>query len=120
MSALLISRYFACSHYPVSYTHLDVYKRQPVAVITESISRALFGSTEAAGKEFLLNHAPDRVVGVVKDVSTLADASYGLSLIHISQTRISLIWLMIYSILWYVRGIHLKNFLKNLISVNAS
>ena len=47
-----------------------------MAVITESISRALFGSTESAGKEFLLNHAPYRVVGVVKDVSTLADASY--------------------------------------------
>ena len=50
---------------------------QPVAVITESISRALFGFTEATGKEFLLNHAPYRVAGVVKDVSTLADMAYG-------------------------------------------
>lgn len=50
---------------------------QPVAVITESISRAIFGTTESVGKEFLLNHAPYRVVGVVKDVSTLADMSYG-------------------------------------------
>ena len=58
----------------------------PVAVITESISRALFGSTESAGKEFLLNHAPYRVVGVVKDVSTLADASYGQVWIPFTST----------------------------------
>lgn len=29
------------------------------------------------GREFLLNHAPYRVAGVVKDVSTLADCAYG-------------------------------------------
>ena len=58
----------------------------PVAVITESISRALFGSTESAGKEFLLNHAPYRVVGVVKDVSTLADSSYGQVWIPFTST----------------------------------
>lgn len=50
---------------------------QPVAVITESISRSIFGTTESVGKEFLLNHAPYRVQGVVKDVSTLADMAYG-------------------------------------------
>lgn len=50
---------------------------QPVAVMTESVARALFGTTEAAGREFLLNHAPYRVAGVVKDVSTLADNAYG-------------------------------------------
>ena len=49
---------------------------RPVAVITESISRALFGSIQSVGKEFLLSHAPYRVVGVVKDVSTLV--RYGL------------------------------------------
>ncbi|MCD7923823.1 MAG: ABC transporter permease [Bacteroides sp.] len=58
----------------------------PVAVITESISRALFGSTESVGKEFLLNHAPYRVVGVVKDVSTLADMSYGQVWIPFTST----------------------------------
>ena len=51
---------------------------QPVAVITESVARILFGTTEGvAGKEFLLNHAPYRVAGVVKDVSTLANTCYG-------------------------------------------
>ena len=50
---------------------------QPVAVITESVARNLFGTTNAEGREFLLSHAPYKVVGVVKDVSTLADCAYG-------------------------------------------
>lgn len=49
----------------------------PVAILTESISRSLFGTTESVGKEFLLGHAPYKVVGIVRDVSTLADTSYG-------------------------------------------
>ena len=49
---------------------------QPVAVVTESVARLLFGTTEATGKEFLLAHAPYRVCGVVKDVSTLASTAY--------------------------------------------
>ena len=50
---------------------------QPVAVLTESVVRSLFGTTDVVGREFLLNHAPYRVAGVVKDVSTLADCAYG-------------------------------------------
>ncbi|MDO4165685.1 MAG: ABC transporter permease [Bacteroides sp.] len=50
---------------------------QPVAVITESVSRVLFGTTKSVGREFLLGHAPYRVAGVVKDVSTLATTCYG-------------------------------------------
>ena len=49
---------------------------QPVAVITESVARLLFGTTEATGREFLLAHAPYRVCGVVRDVSTLATTAY--------------------------------------------
>ena len=49
---------------------------QPVAVITESVARLLFGSTKVAGREFLLAHAPYRVCGVVRDVSTLATTAY--------------------------------------------
>ena len=49
---------------------------RPVAVVTESVARLLFGTTKAAGKEFLLAHAPYRVCGVVKDVSTLASTAY--------------------------------------------
>lgn len=50
----------------------------PVAVLCETAARVLFGTTEnIVGKEFLLNHAPYRVGGVVKDVSTLANIAYG-------------------------------------------
>ena len=50
---------------------------QPVAVMTESVARMLFGTTEGViGKEFLLSHAPYKVVGIVKDVSTLANTCY--------------------------------------------
>lgn len=48
----------------------------PVAVLSESVARLLFGTTECIGKEFLMNHAPYRVCGVVKDVSTLATKAY--------------------------------------------
>lgn len=50
---------------------------QPMAVITESVARSLFGTTDAVGRDFLLSHAPYRVAGVVKDVSTLAECAYG-------------------------------------------
>ena len=49
----------------------------PVAVITESVARRLFQTTDAVGREFLLNHAPYKWKGVVKDVSTLASVAYG-------------------------------------------
>lgn len=49
---------------------------QPVAVVTESVARLLFGTTKVTGKEFLLAHAPYRICGVVKDVSTLASTAY--------------------------------------------
>ena len=56
------------------------------ATSSYTLKVTLFGSTESAGKEFLLNHAPYRVVGVVKDVSTLADSSYGQVWIPFTST----------------------------------
>ena len=49
---------------------------QPVAVVTESVARRLFGTVRAVGRDFLLAHAPYRVCGVVRDVSTLAESAY--------------------------------------------
>lgn len=48
----------------------------PLAVLSESIARRLFGTTEAAGRELSINHLPYRVKGVVRDVSTLANHAY--------------------------------------------
>lgn len=58
----------------------------PVAVLSESIARALFGSTDVVGREFLLSHGPYRVAGVVKDVSTLASQAYGQVWIPFTST----------------------------------
>jgi putative ABC transport system permease protein len=50
----------------------------PAAVLSETVAQTLFGTTKGiVGKEFLLNHAPYQVCGVVKDVSTLATQAYG-------------------------------------------
>ena len=60
----------------------------PVAVITESVARKLFQSTDVEGREFLLNHASYKVAGVVKDVSTLATTAYGQVWVPYTSTEI--------------------------------
>lgn len=62
---------------------------RPVAVISESVARRLFGTTEAAGKEFLISYVPYRICGVVKDVSTIADCAYGDIWIPYSSTDVT-------------------------------
>ena len=61
----------------------------PVAVVTESVARRLFQTAEAVGREFLLNHAPYTVVGVVKDVSTLANTAYAQVWVPYTSTEIT-------------------------------
>ena len=61
----------------------------PVAVITESVARRLFQTTEAVGREFLLNHAPYTVSGVVKDVSTLANTAYAQVWVPYTSTEVT-------------------------------
>lgn len=61
----------------------------PVAVITESVARRLFQTTEAVGCEFLLNHAPYTVSGVVKDVSTLANTAYAQVWVPYTSTEVT-------------------------------
>lgn len=46
------------------------------AVISESVARRLFGTTEAVGREMKLNFVTFRVCGVVKDVSRFADKAF--------------------------------------------
>lgn len=47
-----------------------------VAVLDHSTARSLFGTDDAVGREFFMNFIPYTVVGVVRDVSTLADGAY--------------------------------------------
>lgn len=69
------------------FTKADFDSSIPVIVISESIARKVFGTAEAAGREILINLAPFRVSGVVKDVSTLADASYAQVWPNLSATN---------------------------------
>lgn len=61
----------------------------PVAVITESVAKKLFQRTDVEGREFLLNHAPYKVAGVVKDVSTLATTAYGQVWVPYTSTELT-------------------------------
>lgn len=58
------------------YSQVEFNAGIPVAVISESISRKLFGTTQSAGREFQLTHKPYRVIGVVKDVTILTNFAY--------------------------------------------
>lgn len=58
------------------YTTDDVDAAMPLAVITESVARSLFGSTDVAGREFSIDYKPMRVCGVVRDVTPLATKAY--------------------------------------------
>lgn len=48
-----------------------------VAVINSTVARNLFGTTEAEGREMLLEQIPYKVVGVIEDVTPLATLAYG-------------------------------------------
>lgn len=59
------------------FEHAALESAQPLAVITQSVARAVFGTADGVvGKEFQINYAPYKVVGVVKDVSSLAKTAY--------------------------------------------
>lgn len=49
----------------------------PCAVISATVARRLFGTTEVAGQTLLLNQVDYRISGVVADVSMLAASAYG-------------------------------------------
>ncbi|MDE5840740.1 MAG: FtsX-like permease family protein, partial [Muribaculaceae bacterium] len=53
------------------YAAADVESGRQVAVITESLARRLFDTTDCEGREFSIDHVPYRVSGVVRDVSNL-------------------------------------------------
>jgi len=47
------------------YSEADFEAGLPVAVISRSVARAVFGSDDVAGKELLIGHAPYKVAAVV-------------------------------------------------------
>lgn len=53
------------------FEEADVESGLQVAVITETLARKLFDTTDCVGREFSIDHVPYRVCGVVKDVSNM-------------------------------------------------
>lgn len=70
------------------YDRAEFEAGRPVAVISESIAKKLFGTTEASGKHFSINHVDYIVKGVVKDVSPLASNAYAQVWIPFTSTTI--------------------------------
>ena len=58
------------------FTEADFQSGIATAVISESLSRRLFGTTEAIGKTINLNFKPFRISGVVKDASFITARTY--------------------------------------------
>ena len=58
------------------FTEADFRSGLPVAVISESLARAVFGSTEVVGQDLSYAFRNYRVCGVVKDVSAISHLSY--------------------------------------------
>ncbi len=68
------------------FTQADFEAASPLAVLSESAARRIFGSADVAGQSFEVNHLPYRVSGVVKDVSTLADHAYAAMWLPMTTT----------------------------------
>lgn len=58
----------------------------PVIVITESVAKKLFGTTDVTGRTVDFDHVPYTVAGVVKDVSSLATTAYAQAWPNLSST----------------------------------
>ncbi len=48
----------------------------PVIVISETVARRIFGTTDVVGKQLQINYSPRTIVGVVEDVSSFATNAY--------------------------------------------
>lgn len=79
------------------YTKDDVDANAPVAVLSKSLARRLFTTTEATGKHFMYNGKDFRVCGVVEDVSTATPCTFGdlwIPLFHTSWASKDKNWLL--------------------------
>lgn len=56
-----------------------------VAVITESLARDFFETTDVINQEVMIAHFPYKIIGVVKDVSSLATEAYSQVFIPLSD-----------------------------------
>ncbi len=69
------------------YTRADFEAGLPKTVITESVARKLYGTTDVVGKTVMLNFVEYTVTGVVKNISKLAVSSYAQIWIPFTSTN---------------------------------
>lgn len=72
------------------FTQADFDSAIPQTVVSESIARKLYGTTEIVGKPVIIDLASYTVCGVVKDVSRAADTAYGDVWVPYTTDRIML------------------------------
>ncbi|MDE5921525.1 MAG: ABC transporter permease [Paramuribaculum sp.] len=72
------------------YDQAQFESSQALAVLPESTARQLFGSAgeDLIGSEFLIDLAPYRLIGIVKDVSPLADHAYSQLWVPLTATSL--------------------------------
>ena len=77
-----------------SFTEAERGGDMQSVVISASVARKLFGTTEAAGRQMLLNREVVRIIGVVKDVSVTDKDSYAQvwSMYHSNELNVTGWW----------------------------
>lgn len=77
-----------------SFTEAERGGDMQSVVISVSVARKLFGTTEAAGRQMLLNREVVRIIGVVKDVSVTAKDAYAQvwSMYHSNELNVTGWW----------------------------
>lgn len=71
------------------YTQADCTSGLSRAVISATVARKLFGTTDVVGQTVQLNQTDYTITGVVKDVSKLATACYGQVWVPYTSTEIT-------------------------------
>ena len=77
-----------------SFTEAERGGDMQSVVISASVARKLFGTTEAAGRQMLLNREVVRIIGVVKDISVTAKDAYAqvCSMYHSNELNVTGWW----------------------------
>ena len=77
-----------------SFTEAERGGDMQSVVISASVARKLFGTTEAAGRQMLLNREVVRIIGVVKDISVTAKDAYAQvwSMYHSNELNVTDWW----------------------------
>lgn len=70
------------------FTLADFDSAIPAAVITESVARKLYGTTDVVGKTVIIDVVPYTICGVVKDPSRAADTSFASAWVPYTTNRI--------------------------------